>query len=254
MEKLLTFDLSRLWNSEYPLVVNRIIDIVLEHKPAELHLQRSFDRLAAFRPQLELITVQERSDIESAQLSELDHQRDTHYSILCAVTKAFRRSPNGWINERATRVHTVLEKHGGNIAGANNTAETQRLYNLEKDIAAQPTAVEGLGAMALTLTFEQMNAANKQFDTLFMSRNRRQAGEARIEIRPIRLECDQAVASLFNAIEYCMAEYADTSYTPLVNSLNNLSAYYRQQLAARATRRLEKKDTGKEPPITPPEE
>jgi len=66
-----------LWNSEYPLVVNRLIDIVERYNPHSIHLGVSFDRLAAFRTALSKIDVQERADSESAALSELDQQRDT---------------------------------------------------------------------------------------------------------------------------------------------------------------------------------
>ena len=45
--------------------------------PHSIHLGVSFDRLAAFRTALSKIDVQERTDSESAALSELDQQRDT---------------------------------------------------------------------------------------------------------------------------------------------------------------------------------
>jgi hypothetical protein len=37
-----------------------------------LHLEQSYDRLAAFLPQLDKIEVQERFDLNSATLSEFD--------------------------------------------------------------------------------------------------------------------------------------------------------------------------------------
>jgi cell division FtsZ-interacting protein ZapD len=57
--------------------MNRIIDIIESSDPDVLHLRESFDRLAAFRPLLAKIDVQERADENSALLSEYDQQRDT---------------------------------------------------------------------------------------------------------------------------------------------------------------------------------
>ena len=71
-----------LWNSEYPLVVNRLIDIVERHNPHAIHLGVSFDRLSAFRTPLSKIEIQERADSESAALSELDQKRDTFYNVI----------------------------------------------------------------------------------------------------------------------------------------------------------------------------
>ena len=38
MTQIIKFRYPGLWNSEYPLVVNRLIDIIGEHDPQALHL------------------------------------------------------------------------------------------------------------------------------------------------------------------------------------------------------------------------
>ena len=89
----------------------------------------------------------------------------------------------------------------------------------------------------------------RSFDRLFMQRNQRQAETERVDIRAIRVECDKAIGNLWNAIEFCISEYGETEYLPLVNAINTLNAYYKQQLAARSTRRKAKKDVSKEEKI-----
>ena len=93
MTKIIKFRYPGLWHSEYPLVVNRLIDVIGRHDPEALHLQRSYQQLAAFRPLLSKIEVQERADRNSALLSELDQQRDTLYNVIFAVSKALKRTP-----------------------------------------------------------------------------------------------------------------------------------------------------------------
>ena len=107
MESIIKFRYSGLWNSEYPLVVNRLIDIVERHHPHALHLGVSFDRLAAFRTALSKIDVQERADSESAALSELDQQRDTLFNVIYATAKAFQRAPIGDVSNHAHRIVTL---------------------------------------------------------------------------------------------------------------------------------------------------
>ena len=130
MTSIIKFRYSGLWNSEYPLVVNRLIDIVERYNPHALHLGISFDRLAAFRTPLSKIEIQERADCESAALSELDQQRDTLFNVIYAVAKAFQRTPIGEVSNHAHRVVTLFKKHGTAMASTNYTAQTKRLYDM----------------------------------------------------------------------------------------------------------------------------
>jgi len=251
MISIIKFRFQGLWNSEYPLVVNRIIDITERHNPDALHLGVSFNRLAAFRPQLAKIEIQERADRDSATLSELDQQRDTLFNVIYTVAKAFQRVPIGDISNQAHRIVTLYKKHGTTMASANYTAQTKRLYDMQADFTANADAMTALETLSLKPLFTRMDELNRQFDALFMTRQLRQAETERVDTRAIRTECDKAITLLWNAIEHCMAERGEQPYIPLVNAINTLNAYYKQQLAARATRRKAKQPVEKEEAITP---
>ncbi|MDR2937471.1 MAG: DUF6261 family protein [Prevotellaceae bacterium] len=233
--KIIKFVFPELWNSEYPLVVNQLIAIVGSANPGSLHLQGSYDRLAAFGPRLAQIEVQEQADRNSALLSELDQQRDSLFSIIKSVAKAFAGSPN--LRHEAEQVQALIKKHGDDIPDTNYTAETKRLYDLIADAEQQPGLMAAVEALQLRPSFEQMRAANEEFDRQFMQRNAEQAAAEKVNVRGIRNECDKAVSALWTAIEFCMAEHGEAAYTPLVSAINTLNSYYKQQLAARATRR-----------------
>jgi hypothetical protein len=48
-----------------------------------------------------------------------------------------------------------------------------------------------------------------------------------------------------------VVQYGEEKYATLVNTINALNAYYKQQLAARATRRKAKQAVETEEPIAP---
>jgi hypothetical protein len=246
---IVKFRFPGLWNNEYPLVINRIIDIVDAHNPRELHLGQSFERLAAFRPQLAKIEAQERSDQDSAMLSELDQQRDTLFNIIHSVAKSFQRTPIADISNRAYRIMTVIKKHRKNIASTNYTAETKSLYDLIADMKTQPEVMKSLEELSLMPLFVRMEEVNTEFDHLFMQRNQRQAATERVDVHSIRLECDKAITLLWNAIEFCCHEYGEDAYLPLIAAINNLNTYYKQQLATRATKRKANQNVSEEKPI-----
>ena len=54
-------------------------------------------------------------------------------------------------------------------------------------------------------------------------------------------------------IDICCTEYCVENYSPMINAINNLNSYYKQQLAARATRCKAKQDVGMEEPMEPVE-
>ncbi len=249
MSHIIRFNFPRLWNSEYPLVVTRIIDIVAAYNPKELHFENSFDRLAAFRPQLDKIEIQEKFDKDSVTLSELDQERNKCFSIIYTVVKAFVRTSIVETANHANCIMTVLKKHGSDIVSANYTAKTERLYNLTEDISSMSDAIKALEKLSLLPLFEQMKERNTAFDNLFMQRNQRQAETERIDVRTVRIECDKAITQLWNAIEFCSNEYGEEQYLPLLNVVNNFNSYYRQQLAARATHRKANKTLSTEEPI-----
>ena len=249
MTKIVKFRFQGLWNSEYPLVVFRLLEIVERHNPHAIHLGFAYDRLSAFRPQLESITVQERAEQESARLSELDQQRDTLFNVIYTAAKAFQRAPMGDVSNHAHRIVTTFKKHGKNIPASNYTAETKRLFDLVADVEAQADVRASLEALSLWLPFEQMTAVNREFEALFMERKIRRGEDQRVDTRNVRLECDKAITFLWNTVDLCIAQYGAEQYETLVNTINALNSYYKTKLTARATRRKAKVAVEKEEPI-----
>jgi hypothetical protein len=208
-----------LWNSEYPVVVNRLIDIMGAYNPHAIHLGQSYDRLAAFKTQLNKIEVQERADLESAQLSELDQQRDTLFNVIYGTAKSLQRTPVAEISNHAHRIVTFFKKHGVKMPVSNYTAQTKRLNDMAAEFAEKPDLIASFEALSLRPLFERMAEINAGFDALFMQRKQRQAETEKVNVREIRMECDKAITLLWSAIEFCMAEYGEENYVPLVNHI-----------------------------------
>ena len=249
--KIVRFRFNGLWNSEYPLVVTRFLDIVQKHNPDAIHLGFAYRRLTAFRGQLERMTVQERANSDSTLLSELDQKRDTLFNIIYQAAKAFQRTPDAAVSDHAHRIVTVFKKHGKGIPAANYTSETKRLFDLVADVRAQPAVMESLEALSLRLPFEQMDEANRAFEAMFVERKVKRAEDERVDARTLRMECDRAITFLWNTIEMCITQYGQENYKTLVETINQFNAYYKQKLTARATRRKAKQAVEKEDAIAP---
>lgn len=238
-----------LWNSEYTLFVNQIVVIAEKYDPASLHLQKPFGRVTTQLPFLAKIKAQEKSNALSNQLQDLDVERDTLVNAISMQVKALGKLSMPTIAPHVVVLDRFFDQHGRDIATANYNAETERLRDLLADYNAKADVKAAALALNLTLLFDQLGAVNTQFAALFLQRAEGDAVTEKVDTLAIRAATDKALTAFFDAFEYCSTEYDDLDYATPASELNNLLAYYKTQLKARATRRNSGKDVSVETPI-----
>ena len=224
-----------LWNNEYTLFVNQIVVIADKYDPTSLHLQKPFGKVTAQLPDLAKIKAQEKSNALSNQLQDLDAERDTLIVAIIAQVKAMGKLSLPSIAPHVVVMDRFFDQHGRDIATAN--------YNAKADVKAAAQA------LSLTILFDQLHTVNTQFAALFLQRTEGDAATEKVDTRAIRTETDKALNAFFVAFEYCSSEYDGLDYITPASELNELIAYYKTQLKARATRRNSGKDVSVEEPI-----
>ncbi len=244
-----TIHFSRLWNSEHPLVVTRIAQIIESHNPVALHIAKAFEKITATLPALALVEAQEKRSEMSAEISELDNERDELVIALYMQAKNMSRLKLPTVAPHANVLKTLFDKHGHDIATANYTSETKRINDLLADIEKMPEVSNAITALNLTDLVQRLKSVNTEFEIVFMRRNSILAEHQSVDARAIRQEADNAIHFMFQAIDFCVTEYPETDYKPLIAELNELSGYYNAQIKARQTRRQSGKDVTQEAPI-----
>ncbi|MFZ4549390.1 MAG: DUF6261 family protein, partial [Bacteroidales bacterium] len=220
-----------------------------KYDPVALHLQKSFGRVSAHLPDLAKIKAQEKSNALSNQLQVLDAERDTLIVAIAAQVKAMGKLIMPAIAPQVAVLDRFFDQHGRDIATANYNAETERLSNLLADYNAKADVKAAAFALNLHLLFDQLLTVNTQFSALFLQRNEGEAATEKVDTLAVRAKTDKALTAFFNAFEFCSSEYDDLDYATPANELNNLIAYYKTQLKARASRRNSGKDVSTEAPI-----
>jgi hypothetical protein len=238
-----------LWNTEYTLFVNQVVAIIEKYDSRTLHLQKSFDKVKSQLPDLAKIKAQEKSNALSNQLQELDAERDTLIVAIVAQVKAMGRLSLPGIAPHVVVLDRFFDQHGRDIASANYNAETERLNDLLADYNAKDDVKAAAQALNLTMLFDQLGLVNTQFAALFLQRTEGDAATEKVDARAIRTLTDKALNAFFVAFEYCSSEYDGLDYITPASELNELIAYYKTQLKARATRRNSGKDVSGEEPI-----
>ena len=243
--------LKGLWNSEYSIFVNQIVAIILKYQPTVLHLQKADAKLTALLPILAKIKAQELSNSLTNSLQELDAERGDLINAIATIVKALGKLTKLSIAPDVAVMKRFLAIHGSDISKANYISATERTKGLLADYDAKADVKAAVLALNLKMLFDELSVVNTQFGTLFLQRTRDEAAQEKVDARAIRTETDKALTALFDAFEFCSTEYEDLDYVTPANELNDLIAYYKTQLKARATRRKAGKDVGNETPIAP---
>jgi hypothetical protein len=247
--KISRLNYKSLWNSEYTMFVTQLTVIILKYKLYALHLAKAYGKVQELLPALAKIKAQELSNEISNQLQELDAERDTLITALAAQVKTMGRLSMPSLAPHVVVLNHFFDTHGRDIATANYNAETKRINDLLADYDKKPDVQAAATALNLSFLFDQMRTVNSQFGSLFMQRTGEDAAVEKVDSNTIRAEADKAITSFFDAIEFCSSEYEELDYVTPANEINDLVAYYKTQLKARATRRNAGKDVAVEAPI-----
>lgn len=233
--KRLEFNFQRLWNSEYSLIVERIIEMVKRHNPESLQLKRPYEALAAYKDDLAKIEKQVKVSGFTAELSELDNLRDRITSYLFTQIQSLKRLEIAPYSENAKILEQFFTSYGynRNLIRENYTSQTDNTKKMLGAIAKDTAVQNAFDALHLTDLLTRLDKANTDFDTLFRTRNTELSQVPDVNIKNIRTEVDQALAKLFTAIEFCKEEYPDKDYLPLINELTELLNYHKAQIKAR---------------------
>lgn len=253
MEKIQSLSFRQLWNSEHPLVYNRLAAIVESHQPEQLHLSNALGRVNTHLPLLAKIEAQERGSSLSKSLQNTDMRRD---SFISAITGTVRAHSAADIPDKRADVEYAanwLNKHNvGTLSAANYTSETERLADMLAEITRDTRLKTALDALYLTTYADELAKINAEFEQLFVQRSKELASIEPVDSRSIRDAADADMRKLFSLIELYQEEYPDVDYIPLVRELNSLLGYYKAQLSARAGRRKSGANIENETPIAEP--
>jgi hypothetical protein len=238
---------------EFILVVIYTIDICGKYNNTALHLDKSYNELSSFRPVLESLKVYVRKNAKMTVLGELDNERDILIRCIIFAVNAFEGIDIPEIRERYEVLSTLLNNHKAKtIANDSRTSETERLQKLEIDINASAEIQSAFASFGLQPVVNRLFAANREYDVIFREYIAEKSAQERIDTAELRKNSTKALNQYLDAVQYCAFAHEEIDYTPLINELKQLNAYYTQQLNARAARRKNAKTTDKEPRIEPP--
>ena len=233
----LSFYFSKLWNTEYPLFIERIVEIVSKNNPDHLGLKKAYDRLNALVPELKNIQTYARTSTITDSLTAVDKKRDHLMRGLIKIVAGYKFLELHHYSDSAKTLYLSLSKYGKNFSRENYTSQTEKTKQFLEETNKNAEVANAITNLNLSHIVTELKNANEEFERLFRSRTEEISSRPNVDVKALRAKIDDAANKLFAAIEFSITEYEDRDYTPLVSQLTELLTYHKAQIKARGKKK-----------------
>lgn len=176
--------------------------------------------------------AQSRRWAQTADITELDAQRDAALSAFLQALKAMTASPNAQKQQAAKLLQFIRDKYTLS-ASDEYMKETTAISQMVQEMEASSDATAALTTTGLDDWLTDLKQKNQAFLQKMNERTAEQAGQEKGIVREKRLLCEAAYRNLVKLINAAaiMEIPADLDFTAAINLLNAEVDHYRTILA-----------------------
>ena len=228
--KISDFSLTRLRNEEHFQFQTSFKDLVNTTTATALRIEALF---AVFLTQYdnELVSLNVvRKNAISEDLADSDEERDNVFRGLCDAVKSGLNHYQASVREACKRLQVLLDTYG-NVAVKGYDAETASMNSLIGDLKggyAADVAAAGLGGWVT-----ELEAKNKAFDELMITRYTEEAQKTSLRMRQERAKVDVVYRQIVERINALIVVEGESAYATFVNELNKRVDSYSNVVAIR---------------------
>ncbi len=233
---LVNFSFYRIRKSEYPEIMNAILEIVKKHDPVALFIQGMYNLLLELTPLLDNLTLKYRSHPLVKELEVLRKTRDHLLSAILSQLTAIEKAKISSLILYSETAVPYLRSYLDGIGFENSTVKTGRIDQLLTNLENNDTMNVALSSLGLQVYLVELKACQLSIN---------QGESRRIEDLSVRIKQNTlitedkiafAVKNLFNAIELARIEHTEIDYMPLINELNAMLSTKQMMVKSRITR------------------
>ena len=232
MKKIESIKLSYLRNYEHNQFMQQFNSILQKYSAADLGIETEY---ALFKTKIEIENSMIRTElgnVNSPKLKGLDVKRDKGWNAVNLVIKGYLNSPFEDEVEAAEMLKRPLDMYG-DLRGLNYNSETTAIQSL-CDALLDAKNADFLTKLHLNRLVEGLQAVNKEFNTLFETRNAETSERESGDVLALRLEVDPLYRDLVDSVNATVQlKIAKPATANFVNEVNNLIRYNHTVLAAR---------------------
>lgn len=236
--KIIKLPFANLKRSNFPEVIDGVLEIVQKHDPATLLVQVMYLKLASFESSLKLfIDYQGRKLPLTEEINELYEKAK---NLLYAANYAFKSLKRGSLfddEEPLSVVYSSLDVSFNDLYNVSKQTLRKIMDDFHRYVENEDfsAAVEKMGLKKYLLEVETVRT---EISALELKKVELRAEKKRADLPNLREEIINNYRNLIQAIELAQVEHSDLDYKPLVTELNEFLQPYVIEIKKAKTRNL----------------
>ncbi len=174
----------------------------------------------------------------TTQVVDADSLRDKTFGGFRNVVKGMLSHFDPAKQRSAENLMIVFDQYG-NLTEKSYSQETASLYNFLQEMKGK--FAPDVAALGLDEWVSYLEQNNLDFERLVMERNEEQSEKTSLKMKAVRRELDDCYVEIVKRLEAITILQSDHTLAPLINKLNSNIARYKNTLAQRKGKSVEKK-------------
>lgn len=211
----------------------------------EKSLKTVCDTFFARQQEYDTALLPERRSPQTAELAQLDAQRDYLLRSFVSSLRLYVGSPDGEQSRTARVLLGLVEKYGKNIPSLPYRQETAAITNLLQDLEIEENA-ELVKKLYSEHWIASLRTANTQFEQTMLSRTDTASETTSERSKTARAAVQTAFEKLCEMINALAVVKGESGYIRLIDRINQLVSEAQDVLSRRAARSKKSAEKGEE--------
>jgi hypothetical protein len=228
-------DFSRFRNGEFVKFNDLAVSVLNNHDLNTLQLSDIAKEITSANEDMKGIYKADRGSSLTKAIMQTDKLRDDMYSAIIQILRAHTKYHlDETISRKAETLWNIFEKHGSNLYKQSYHQQSANLEDIFEDIERKGLR-DDIKVLNIDFYYKQLMAFNKEFDRVYLERNKEYAQAPEKSMPELREKAESALKNLFNRVNAYITIDGYEKYKPLVKELNALIESYETSIERRLT-------------------
>ena len=233
---------SRFRNGEFVKFNDMTVSVLNNHDLEALQISEIAKEVINAYEDMKAIYKVDRGSSLTKTIVHEDIRRDSLFSGIILILRAHaKHHPDERMKKKAKTLLNVFEKHGNDLNRQSYHQQTANLEDIFEDIERKGLRSD-IDALHLDPYYKQLMESNREFDRLFLERNKEYAQTPEETMTLLREEAENNLKNLFDRINAFIIIDGEEEYKPLMKELNALTDYYETSIEKRLSTGEEEND------------
>ncbi len=217
---------SRFRNGEFVKFNDMSVSVLSNYDLKALQLSEIAQEVISASKNMKAVYKADRGSMLTKAIVHADITRDNMYSANVQILRV--HSQYHFQEEMKKKAETLLHvfgKHGIDLNRQSYHQQTANIDDISEDVERKGLW-ENIEAFGLEPYYNKLMEANKDFDRLYLERNKEYAQTPEENMPELRQKAESALKNLFDRVNAFIIINGSENYQPLVNEFNALIGNY----------------------------